>query len=261
VAGQVGPFSLAFLRYAIGAACLLSVVAATRPFPRFAARDLAPIALLGTLQFGALIALLNFGLARIPAGQGALLFATFPLLTQLLAALLGREKLTSVKLGGVLLTLAGVAVALGGGGRSGGTDPAGCLAVLAAALSGAVCSVFYRRFLQRYPALPVSALAMLASVVALAGPAIGSEDLLGAVRALRGGGWAAVLFIGVSSGVGYVLWLWALGRATPTQVTVFLSLSPVTAILLGAALLGEPVPPATMPGLACLVVGFWLTSR
>jgi len=46
--------------------CLLpAVLVSTRP--RFAPRDLAPIALLGIAQFGILIALLNHGLRFIPS--------------------------------------------------------------------------------------------------------------------------------------------------------------------------------------------------
>lgn len=262
VVAEIGPFSLAFLRYAIGALCLLPALAMARQRPRFAWRDAPPIALLGVAQFGLLIALLNIGLARVPAGQGAVLFAIFPLLTLLIASALGREDFTARKLGGVLLTLAGVALTLGAGNSrlEGTADLAGYLAVLAAALCGALCSVLYRPYLQRYPTLPVSALAMLASVAALAVPAA-SEGLLQALPVLRAGAWTAVLFIGMSSGLGYVLWLWALGRAAPTQVTVFLSLSPVTAVLFGGLLLGEPLSAAMVPGMGCLVMGFWLTSR
>ena len=35
------------------------------------------------------------------------------------------------------------------------------------------------------------------------------------------GGWLAVVSIGTGSGLGYYLWLWALGHTTPTRVTVF----------------------------------------
>ena len=38
-------------------------------------------------------------------------------------------------------------------------------------------------------------------------------------------GWAALVFIGVSSGIGYMLWLTALGHASPTHATLFLSLT------------------------------------
>jgi len=72
------------------------------------------------------------------------------------------------------------------------------------------------------------------------------------------GGWLAVLFIGVSSGVGYYLWLWALKYAAPTQVTLFLALSPITATALGALLLAEPISLLFVAGLGCVGAGLWL---
>ena len=68
-------------------------------------------------------------------------------------------------------------------------------------------------------------------------------------------------FIGASSAVGYYLWLWALGHASPTRVTVFLSLSPITSAVAGALLLAEPVSSFFLTGLACVVLGLWLAHR
>jgi drug/metabolite transporter (DMT)-like permease len=65
----------------------------------------------------------------------------------------------------------------------------------------------------------------------------------------------------VSSGIGYYLWLWALRHASPTRVTVFLALSPITATLLGALALGEPVSSQLVAGLACVVLGLWVAHR
>jgi drug/metabolite transporter (DMT)-like permease len=262
VIDQTGPASLALLRYAIGVLCLLPVALAT-PRPRFAARDLVPIALLGIVQFGVLIALLNVGLRSIPAARAAVIFATLPLLTMLLATALGHERLGIAKAAGVLLTIVGVAVALGekavrGGG---GTETwIGEAAVFASALSGAICSVLYRPYVRRYPTVPVSALAMLASVGFLAALAAG-EGFFTDGPSLTRGGWAAVAFIGVSSGVGYFLWLWALGNAPATEVTVFLSLSPFTAAALGALLLAERVSVPIALGLGCVGLGLWLAHR
>ena len=67
-----------------------------------------------------------------------------------------------------------------------------------------------------------------------------------------------MLFIGVASGAGYFLWMWALGHAPPTQVTVFLGLSPLTAAALGAWLLHEPVSVAALLGVALVGLGLWL---
>ena len=259
VVDQTGPTSLALLRYVIGFCCLLPVVWLSAGPVRFARRDVLPIALLGITQFGILIALLNYGLRFIPSARAALIFATFPLLTMVLAVAVGHERLTLPKILGVLLTIAGVALALGEKALQGGgaQEWVGELAVFASASSGAVCSVLYRPYLRKYPALPVSAFAMLASVGFLAILAAGEGFFVSPPR-FTPGGWLAIVFIGLSSGVGYYLWLWALGHAPATQVTVFLALSPVTAAALGALFLGEAISGVSAVGLACVALGLWL---
>jgi len=260
VVDQAGPASLALWRYAIGALCLVPVVSALRAWPSFRAPDVLPIALLGIVQFGLLIALLNYGLKTISSARGALILATFPLQTMLIAALLGRERLTAAKTIGVLLTILGVGAALGEKAAGGHGAWIGEAAVFASAFCGALCSVLYRPYLQRYPALPVGAVAMLASVAFLALPAWG-EGVFTAPPRFTSGGWAAVLFIGASSAVGYFLWLWALKHTTPTRVTVFLALSPVTAMLLGAAVLGEAVTPMGVAGVTLVALGLVVANR
>jgi drug/metabolite transporter (DMT)-like permease len=259
VVDQAGPASLALWRYGIGALCLLPALCTARAWPRFRAADWAPIALLGIVQFGVLIALLNYGLQTISAARGALILATFPLQTMLLAAALGRERLTAVRTGGVLLSIAGVGLALGEKATGGGAWT-GEAAVFAAAFCGAACSVLYRPYLQRYPALPVGAVAMVASVGFLAIPAM-AEGFFAAAPRFTAAGWAAVAFIGASSAVGYFLWLWALKHTAPTRVTVFLALSPITAMLTGAALLGEAVTPLGLAGTVLVALGLVAATR
>jgi len=231
---------------------------------RFAKRDILPIAALGIGQFGVLIALLNYGLKTVPAARGALIFAAFPLLTLVVAALLGHERVTVRKIIGILATLLGVFLALSdkilnGASVHGWGELAGELAILVSAAVGAICSVLYRPYLARYPALPVSAFAMLAAALALLIPAA-VDDLFVAPGELSARAWAAIVFIGLSSGGGYVLWLWALKNVAATRVTVFLSLSPITAAALGVALLGEPVTAGMLTGLVCVAAGLWVAN-
>lgn len=70
-----------------------------------------------------------------------------------------------------------------------------------------------------------------------------------------------MLFIGVSSGIGYFLWLWALRHTTPTRVTVFLALGPVTAAVLGVLFLGEPLTLRLGVAVAIATAGLWLALR
>ncbi len=267
---EVPPLTLAMLRYAIGFCCLLPFAAqAMRRAPRSArppvaksrAIDLLAMAALGIGQFGVLIALLNFGLQHVGAAQAALIFSLFPLLTLLLAAAMGRERVTRPLLLGVLISIAGVALALAP--KLGTAQAAhwwGELAVAASAGVGALCTVLYRPYLQRYPTLPVSAFAMLASVLFLAVAAL-AEHWPARVGALSVQAWAAVIFIGAASAIGYFWWLHALKHESPTRVTVFLALNPVTAALLGWALLGESLHPALVAALVLIAAGLWLATR
>lgn len=259
---ESGPATLAMFRYAIGAACLLPVMLHLRLPMRFAARDAIPIAIFGILQFGVLIVLINYGLAHITAARAALLFASFPLITMILAALLGREKLTLLKSAGVLLTILGVGITLGEKllDASGANHWVGEGAVLLAAFCGALCSVLFKPYLQRYPTLSVGAYSMLASVAFLIFLAL-YEGAFTGWTGYSVSGWLAVAFIGLSSGIGYFGWLWALRHAPPTQVTVFLGLSPITAGIVGALLLSEPLTGPLLAGMAVVLAGLWLALR
>ncbi len=262
VIDQTGPASLALLRYLIGFCCLAPLVLGSGHM-RFERRDLLPIGLLGIIQFGILIALLNYALQFIPSARAALIFATTPLLTMMLATALGQERLTPPRIFGVLLTIAGVAFALEekavqpGVAAGAAGEWLGEMAAFASALSGAICSVSYRPYLRKYPTLPVSALAMLASIGFLALLAAG-EGFFSKWPHFTTQGWLAVLFIGTGSGLGYYLCLWALNHTTPTRVTVFLALSPLSAAGLGAWFLAERFSAIAWLGVAFVLLGLGL---
>ena len=260
VIGQSSPIMLALLRYAIGCCCLLPPLLLSARV-RLERRDLLPIGLLGIAQFGVVVTLLNYALQYIPSARAALIFATLPLLTMLFAAALGHERVTWAKMLGVLLTIAGVGLALGERVvQPGSNSRIGELAVLASAASAAACSVLYRPYLRKYPTLPISAFAMLASVLFLGLLAAG-EGFFSALPRFTAGGWLAVGFIGVNSGVGYYLWLWALNHSAATNAAVFQALNPITATLLGALLLAEPISALFLCGLVCVALGLWLAHR
>ena len=258
VAADISPASLAFLRYAIGVACLVPAVAMAARV-RFARADILPIAALGIGQFGILIALLNYGLRSVPAGRGALIFASFPLITLVVAALLGHERVTVRKISGILLTMSGVALALGdkilgagsiarrthhSGERRGG-----------------------RGLLRALPAVPAPLPDAAGQRLRDGGGGCRAVSVRGARRPVRRAArssrslaWAAIVFIGLSSGTFYVVWLWALKTIPASRVTVFLALSPLTAIVLGVVLLGEPVTAEMVAGVACVAAGLWVAN-
>jgi len=259
VAADLGPASLALLRYSIGVACLLPLAWPSLRDLSIARRDWAPLALLGILQFAAQVTLLNVALRYANAAHAALIFASFPLQTMLLGAAIGREKISLPKALGALLVLLGIGITLGEQAmiREGPDAWIGEACAFAAATVGASCALLYRPYLKRYPALPVAALAMLASVLFLA-LAAAFEGLYTHPPRLEATGWAAILFIGISSGIFYGIWLWTLNNTTPTRAALFLSLSPVTATAFGILLLGEPATIGLFIGLGAVLAGLAL---
>jgi drug/metabolite transporter (DMT)-like permease len=116
---EIPPLSLAFARFSL-AACL--VWPFTRKFQiRIARQDRLAVWWLGlsgiTLYFG----FENYGLKYTTASNGALIIATIPLCTEIVAAL-RRRRMPSMVLFGSCLALVGVAVLVGPGAGSAGKE-------------------------------------------------------------------------------------------------------------------------------------------
>ena len=259
LSSAASPASLAFLRYAIGLA-ILAVPAALATWPRYRPRDALAIALLGVAQFAVLILLLNHALARLPASTCALVFATMPLFTWCLAALTGREAVSPHRLTGLVLAVGGVTVLLIGSARPASSlGGSGMAALLAATLVGAATSILYGPYMRRYPALPTSGLAMAAAVLFLAlYCALQGQPLLPVFSAVQ---WGHMVFIGLSSGLGYFCLLWALGRLEASMVIAFQALGPVTAALLELALHQRMPPPALLAAMALVLAGLLISTK
>src|SRR5215471_12613957 len=111
VIGATDAVALGAWRYCVGFVCLLPITLALqgRWPPR---RDWAGVALLGLLFFAVFPVLYNLSIAYTTAARASLALSTLPLLTMVVAAGLGIERLTWRKSAGVLIAVAGVAAAL-----------------------------------------------------------------------------------------------------------------------------------------------------
>ncbi len=259
VIGQTDPVTLSFLRYLIAIACLLPVTVVLLRRHRPSPRDLAMLAVLGFAFFGLFPWLFTLSLQFTTAARGALALATAPLIALAIASALRMESFGVVKLAAVLTAIIGVAIALSGDARGlaavGPDYWIGDLVMLGAAAIAAAYSVGAKPLLTRHPALLVTCLSMLAGFAALAVPA-------GVIVADRGlpafdtPGLIAVIFLGIGGGaLQFGLWIWAVSRLTPTQASLFLTLTPVTAMVLGLVVLNEVFTTALLIGLFLVVAG------
>jgi len=256
----LSPFVLVTLRVGLAAAALLIVVYAAghrmpaRPGPWLA------FLVMGALNNVLPFSLIFWGQTHITGGLASILNATTPLFTVVFAHLLTRdEKLTSLRLGGVVLGIAGVAVMIGPAALSGLGGNALVLigaqaAVLAAAASYALAGIFGRRF-RGLPPLVVAAGQTTASTVLMA-PAVIAAQGIGAFVVPAGGVLAAVVALAlVSTALAYVLYFRILAAAGATNLLLVTFLIPVSAIVLGAVFLAERLTLGQAAGMALIALG------
>lgn len=262
VVGETDPAALALYRYVISLVCFLPVLPLIWPAHRLTMADYRSIALLGIVFFGLFPWAFNASLQYVPAARGAVGLATIPIQTLIVAALFGRERVTSHKAIGVVFAFLGIAVAFGPEAfRSNSPDYLrGDALMLLGALCAAIYSVFSRNTLQRNGALFVTALAMAFAVLALLPVALLQSGLPSAAS-FTTKGWLAVLFLGTFAGIiQFSLFTWALRHLPPTTTVLYLTLNPLTAMMLGYLLMGEQLTLALIFGLTLVLAGIVIGS-
>lgn len=247
---SVPPIWGATVRLAIAAALLAAIAVATRkPFPRGEA--LRAALLFGVFNFGINFALLYWGETGVPSGVAAIFFATIPLSSGLFAWALRVHPLDPVKTAAAVIGLAGVGVIFAGE-MTLGAPPAALLAVFA----GATCAALSGVFLKRAPVQPVIPANAVAALVGMVICFVASV-LAGEPHELprTAGGWWPILYLAVASNLGaFVLWTWLVTQWTLTTVSTGALVTPVIAVVLGAAVKGESPAASTYLG-ALLVLG------
>jgi drug/metabolite transporter (DMT)-like permease len=217
---------------------------------------------LGMLGFGGYQLLWTLGLTRITAGDSALIIAVAPVLTALLAAAVGLDRLTPPKLVGALLAFAGVAVVIAAGHElSLGASLVGDVLTLGAAVVWAVYTVAATGMLRSTDPLVLTAWAVLGGALVLL-PFGAWEVATSPPPEITPAVVAAILYAGaLAAGIANVFLFHAIRIVGPTRVGASQFLVPFGAVLLGAVLLDEPAGIGQLVGGVVIVVGVWLTRR
>jgi drug/metabolite transporter (DMT)-like permease len=264
VVDHISPLNLAFLRYALGGACLAALVQLIWPRSlRLPNAELPRIALLGVLMYALFPFLFNTSLRYTTASRGAVILALMPLFTAVLGAFARSEQLKAVQWIGVVCSIVGVAAVFAESGlhfTDGRSALIGNTLMVLATLVAAVYSVAARPVLMRFGVPPVTAIAMLAGAALLCLPALFG----GAIREVGDAPVSTnllVLYLAIPGGaIGFLLVSFALARLSVTQATLYINLNPLVATVLGALLLDEVLTWWFALGFALVVLGLLLAN-
>ena len=213
---------IVLLRYLVACAFYLALFGFGF-FPRPRARDLPMLFLLGVLGISVYQLLFVHGIGRVSAGAASMIIAANPVFAGLLARLFLQERLGFSAWCGICISIFGVALITLGKGAAG--EFTGYLMLITAVLSIAVYFVFQKPFFARYSPLSMTSYTSIAGTLPLL---FFLPPAWEAALAAPPGALVSIAVMGVfSSGLGFLLWFYALSKLPAGTVTSFLFLQPV----------------------------------
>jgi drug/metabolite transporter (DMT)-like permease len=236
----MSPVDVAFARLATGAATLLVIAAFTRtPLPR-RLKTWGHLFVLAALLNSVPFTLFSYGETHISAVLAGLINACTPLATVIVALfILRQERFSSKVIGGLFVGLAGVVVVIGAWNGFGESQLLGISACLGAVTCYGFGFSYARRHLSQLPDSPVA----LATGQVLCGTlqllpfclAFGHVHAHRPLSSLLG--LAALGILG--TGIAYILNFHVVRNAPATIASSVTYLTPVFAVVVGVAFLGE----------------------
>jgi drug/metabolite transporter (DMT)-like permease len=248
-------FTIVVLRVGLAALFLNAVLLITGPRLPRDPRIWAAFTGMGLLNNVVPFCLIVSGQTHIGSGLAAILNATTPLSTVIAAHFLtDEEKMNGRRLAGVFIGLAGVAVVIGPAVLQGlGSNIIAQFAVLAAAVSYAFAAVFGRRFKRMGVEPMVMATGQVTASTLLLLPVCLLVDHPWMLPLPGLPVWLAILGMAtLSTALAYVLYFRILTSAGATNLALVTFLIPISAIALGALVLGERLDARHFAGMALI---------
>jgi drug/metabolite transporter (DMT)-like permease len=254
--GGFPPFALGSLRLLLAGAILLGWAVLRGQRVSLTRRELATLAIAGILMWPLANGLVNWAERSADSSYAALLVGALPIWTAVIESVLDRRRPTlrfllslGVGFGGlILLTVPGLA-------HAAAADAAAVIALLVAPITWAFGSVLQTR-------RPVS----VGPVVSAAYLHLfGACGFLVAFLALGEGlprpsaaAWGALGYLVLAGSVVAFTSFVRVLRLLPTSVVMtYAYANPVIAVVLGAVLLRERIPPIVLGGMALVLLGVW----
>jgi drug/metabolite transporter (DMT)-like permease len=253
---DIEPTTMMALRLFFGATALVPVLMAQRGARR-AVADLRtagrPLWVLGLVNAAVPFTLIAWGQQYIDSGIAAIANASVPIFVVLLAIhFRPSERVTGLRLAGLVAGFVGVAVLAGGEFDGSWSGVAGTLAVVTASLLYASGALYAQTHVEQVD-----------SIVLATGSAIAGTFVLTplALAQLPSGfpsweTWVSVAVLGFGGmAAGQLLYYVVIDRYGSTRASLVTYLLPVIALILGALILDEPVEVTALLGLVLILSG------
>lgn len=258
VVAELPPMLSASLRYeAAGLLMLLIALRRGAAWPSW--RDWLRVLPIGALLFGGGNGFVAIAQQSVTSGGAAVVCAMMPLWVGVLGVISG-ERPSRREWLSLVLGFLGVAVLMGGPSLAG--EPLHVIGLIAAPICWAMGSVLARRLpgaVGRDPILLPAMQMMTGGAVLAAAGGMAGERLTTEASATA---WLSLAYLCVfGSLVAFTAYNWLLRNARPATATSYAYVNPILAVLIGAALSGEPIGVTTVVANVLIVVAVFLALR
>jgi len=260
--GTVPPWTLNAGRFVVSALILLPLLLYRKEWPpRRALVSLVLMSIAGVFAFNAV---LYIGLGYTSATNATLVNSTTPVTTALIAWLLIGEKLTTRRLCGVLISLAGVAWIISQGSlealRQFNFNPGDIIVFFATGLWG-FYMVMAKPMMQLLSPLALTSITTMIGAVLLL-PAAFVELQLRPADIWRTDVLLAFLYLGIfPSFISFLLWNRSIQTFGPSRASLAYNLLPLFAAALAVIFLGETIYPYQLLGGVAIIAGVIIGTR
>jgi drug/metabolite transporter (DMT)-like permease len=246
-----------FARMAIGALLAAALVAIWRvgfPLHRRARKSY----LVGGLGLFGAMGLTYWGARFVHSGLVSVLFGLSPLMTSVLATFwLGERSMTRLRLAGMTLGVAGLAVIFVHGSGTDGSAVGGLAALLLAVLIYSASLVWLKHIDDDSPPLATTVGTLAVSLPLFAAVWLITDGRVPEAMPSRAG--AAIVYLGVFGSVlGFALYYHVIKHMDAGRVALITLITPVLALLLGHVLNGEQIGIRVWGGAALIGLGLAL---
>lgn len=258
----VPPLAFNALRFPFAALAVLVLLRLRGPIPLPEPADVSRIVVLGLLGNVLYQQFFIFGLHHTNAGIASVLLAGTPILTALVSAALGHERVRPRAWIGVAATFFGILLVVrqNGAMTDGGGTMVGGLLMIGASVAWAAYTVGARPLLARYGALRVTAWTLWVGTTMIV--LIGLPQALSLPRStFTPEVWLAVLYAGaLSIGIAYMIWYNGVRVIGNTRTAAYSNMVPVVALAVAWLWLGEVPSAGELLGSGIIIGGVTLAQ-
>ncbi len=263
--GTVTPFCAAFLRFFFASIPLVIVTRLKeKALPGLKGNEIAPVILLALSGVFLYHFLFLTGLKTIESSRASLIVATCPVFITLFSAFFFKEKLTVVKLAGIVLSVFGAVFVITEGKLADIFTKGfgeGELCIFGCVICWTIYSLVGKAMLHRLSSLVMVTYSVLLGAVMLFIPAI-LEGLFSEItKYTLSKDFSAIIYLAVfGTVIGFVWYYDGLKKVGPVKTSQFINFIPVFTVILAFLILNEKITISLIIGAILVLTGVFLTN-